>query len=111
MIFYDVLQEIVGVLTLEDVIEKTLRVDIADEGDLADAVKAFLLRNQEAKDMEYKDLVPYMQMKYAMENPQTTTYKRIDKFQDEGIFISKLVAGQSKRPKTFGAMHDKVNNN
>mgnify|MGYP002634210851 CR=1 FL=1 len=53
-------KKIVGVLTLEDVIEKTLRVDIADEGDLADAVKAFLLRNQEAKDMEYKDLVPYM---------------------------------------------------
>jgi hypothetical protein len=34
-------KKILGLLTLEDVIEKTLRVDIADEGDLDEAVKAF----------------------------------------------------------------------
>lgn len=32
---------ILGLLTLEDVIEKTLRVDIADEGDLEEAIIAF----------------------------------------------------------------------
>lgn len=59
--------------------------------------------------MTEQDLVPYMQMKYAQENSTIATNKII-KFEDEGIFISKLGAGKGKRPKTFGAMHEKINN-
>lgn len=61
-------KKILGLLTLEDVIEKTLRIDIADEGDLDEAVKAFQMRNLEARDMNQSDLVPYMHMRYALEN-------------------------------------------
>lgn len=60
----------IGVLTLEDIIESTLRVDITDEFDRDKAIK--LLQSQTpgiqftgaGSNVEMKQLEPYLQIKY-----------------------------------------------
>lgn len=54
-----------GLITIEDVIEKTLRIDIVDEGDLDEAKKAFGMRNESPDNFNEDDLKSLMQMKYA----------------------------------------------
>lgn len=55
-------KQIVGVLTLEDVIEKTLRVDIVDEGDREEAMMKMNLNNLDNK--QPSSLACFMQMRY-----------------------------------------------
>jgi hypothetical protein len=55
-------KQIVGVLTLEDVIEKTLRVDIVDEGDREEAMMKMNLNNLDNK--QPSSLASFMQMRY-----------------------------------------------
>ena len=56
---------IIGLITLEDVIEKTLRIDIVDEGDLDEAKRAFGMRNESPDNFNEDDLKSLMQMKYV----------------------------------------------
>ena len=57
---------IIGVLTLEDVIEKILRIDINDEKDREKAVQAFQMRtvaaiqNENFGDVSMRQLQPFM---------------------------------------------------
>lgn len=87
---------ILGVVTLEDIIERTLRIDINDEGDRDEAIQALQMRTKEelkANDINFESLAPYMQIKYAQENDQVDSKGEIEEFAKEGIFISKLGSG------------------
>ena len=63
-------------LTLEDVIERMLRVNISDEKDVDRAVKALLIRNKGSKnanDVSILNLQPFMESRYQNENEILTT--------------------------------------
>jgi hypothetical protein len=54
----------IGVLTLEDVIERQLRLDIIDEIDRDEAISSLLLKSGDMKTMNYK---PLLEHKYETE--------------------------------------------
>ena len=92
-------KRIVGVLTLEDVIEKMLRVDIVDEGDREEAIMKM------KQDKNESNLAKFMQMRYV-KDPETVGDSIIEKLQKDGIYISRQTSGQLKRKRTFGSVHE-----
>ena len=69
---------IIGVLTLEDVIEKILRIDINDEKDREKAVQAFQMRtvaaiqNENFGDVSMRQLQPFISTKFKEDGSETS---------------------------------------
>lgn len=80
-----------GVLTLEDILESTLRVDIIDENEMDNFIK-----------MGTSQVVGELQKKY---NSNRSCKLEIDALEEDGIFISTHVVGKPKRSKSYGALH------
>lgn len=89
---------IIGVLTLEDVIEKILRIDIHDEKDREKAVLALQMKtvnaiqNENFGEVSMGQLAPYMTQKYRVGSeasaPSATSE---DAPNPDGIYSSKFV--------------------
>lgn len=91
---------IIGVLTLEDVIEKILRIDIHDEKDREKAVLALQMKtvnaiqNENFGEVSMGQLAPYMTQKYRVgsdASPLRATTSFEDAPNPDGIYSSKFV--------------------